>query len=87
MADTTTTTKTFDLLFPPTLNGETVRSVTLRRPKGREIRAMNNGKGSQIDRSFEMMANLADREVELFDEMDAADIKKLDAWLNEVLGE
>lgn len=82
-----TNTKTFDLDFPPTFNGEAVRSVTLRRPKGREIRAMNNGAGSQIDRSFALMANLADREVELFDEMDAADIRKIDTWLNEVLGE
>lgn len=82
-----TNTKTFDLDFPAPFNGETVRSITLRRPKGREIRAMNNGAGSQIDRSFALMASLADREVELFDELDAADIKKIDGWLNEVLGE
>lgn len=83
----TTTHKTFELKFPVPFNGETITKVTLRRPKGREIRAMNNGKGSQIDRSFEMMASLADREVELFDEMDAADIKKIDDWLEGVMGE
>lgn len=79
--------KSFTLDYPVTFNGETVSSVTLRRPKGREIRELNNGKGSQIDRSFQLMASLADREVALFDEMDASDIKKMDAWLNEVLGE
>lgn len=83
----TTTHKTFDLKFPVPFGGETVDKVTLRRPKGREIRAMNNGKGSQIDRSFEMMASLADREVELFDDMDAADLKRIDEWLEGVMGE
>lgn len=99
MTDTTNTTApspkfdlkspsvAFDLQFPVDFNGEVVKSVTLRRPKGREIRALNNGTGSQIDLSFQMMANLADREVELFDEMDGGDIKKIDAWLNKVLGE
>lgn len=81
------TNKTFTLDYPVSFGGETITSLTLRRPKGREIRAMNNGKGSNIDRSFEMMANLAERPTDLFDEIDAADIKKMDAWLNEILGE
>ncbi|PZO03976.1 MAG: hypothetical protein DCF29_10845 [Alphaproteobacteria bacterium] len=81
------TQKRFDLDYPVSFGGETITSLTLRRPKGREIRAMNNGKGSNIDRSFEMMANLAERPTELFDEVDAADIKKMDTWLNEILGE
>lgn len=79
--------KTFTLEFPVSFRGETVTSLTLRRPKGREIRAMQNGKGSAIDRSFEMMATLAEREVDLIDDLDAADIKKIDAWLNEIVGE
>lgn len=81
------TNKTFTLDYPVSFGGETITSLTLRRPKGREIRAMNNGKGSNIDRSFEMMANLAERPTDLFDEIDAADIKNMDAWLNEILGE
>ena len=85
MANLTTTS--FPLTPPFDFKGERVTSVTLRRPKGREIRAMQNGKGSQIDRSFALMASLAEREVELFDDMDAADIRQIDAWLNEILGE
>lgn len=84
---TDSTNKTFDLEFPITFNGERVTSLTLRRPKGREIRAMQNGKGTAIDRSFEMMATLAEREFALIDDLDAADIKKMDAWLNEIVGE
>lgn len=87
MTTTTTTTKPFPLAYPCNFNDERVTEVTLRRPTGREIRVMQNGKGSQIDRSFEMMASLAEREVGLFDAMDAADIRKIDAWLNEILGE
>lgn len=81
------TQKKFDLEYQVSFGGETITSLTMRRPKGREIRAMNNGKGSNIDRSFEMMANLAERPVELFDELDASDIKTMDTWLNDILGE
>jgi hypothetical protein len=83
----TTTAKTFDLDYPVNFQGETIKSLTLRRPKGREIRAMQSGKGSNIERSFEMMGSLAERPSDLFDEMDAADIRKIDGWLNEILGE
>jgi|GEM_PF-3040342 len=40
---TNTTTKTFPLAHPFDFKGERVTEVTLRRPKGREIRAMQNG--------------------------------------------
>ena len=85
MADTTQ--KQFHLEYPVSFGGETVTTLALRRPKGREIRAMQNGKGTPIDRTFEMMATLAEREVALIDELDAADVKKIDAWLNEIVGE
>ncbi len=81
------TQKRFDLDYPVNFGGEAITNLTLRRPKGREIRAMQNGKGTAIDRTFEMMATLAEREVALIDELDAADVKKIDAWLNEIVGE
>jgi hypothetical protein len=81
------TSKTFDLDHPFEFNGTHIAAIALRRPKGREVRKMQNGSGSAIDRSFEMMANLAEVEPALFDDMDAADIRKIDAWLNTILGE
>lgn len=81
------TTHTIHLRFPITWNGEKIAALTMRRPKGREIRRANNGKTSQIDRSFEMMASLAEVEVELIDELDAADIRAIDKWLDGVMGE
>ncbi|MFC5372897.1 phage tail assembly protein [Brevundimonas faecalis] len=88
MTDTNPEThKTFTLAFPKDFNGEKVKSVTLRRPSGREIRALQNGSGSQIDKTFEMMATLADRELDLFDTLDGADLRAIDKWLEGVLGE
>ena len=78
---------TIPLRFPVDFGGERVTEVSLRRPKGREIRQTQNGKGSQIDRSFQMMANLAEVEVELIDELDAADVRRIDKWLDGVMGE
>lgn len=80
-------TKTFPLAYPVEVGGETITSVTLRRPKGREVRALQSGAGANIDRSFKLMADLAEVQLEVFDEMDAADIRKIDGWLNEILGE
>ena len=82
-----TNTQEFVLDYPISFNGETVSSVTLRRPKGREIRNMGNGPGSNLDRSFALIATLADRETELFDEMDGGDFTKISNWLNKILGE
>lgn len=79
-------TKSFTLATPVQHAGETVTSVTLRRPKGRELRKMQNATGGVGDVSFELMATLAEREESLFDEMDAADVLKIEAWLNGLLG-
>lgn len=81
------TKKTFDLEHPIDHNGEKITAVHLRRPKGREVRSLNNGTASAVDRSFALIATLAEIEEAVVDEMDAADIKKIDAWLNSILGE
>lgn len=87
MTDTTATTKTFTLDYPVDFGSEKTSSVTLRRPKGREVRKMQNAVGGQGDVSFEMLAQLAEREEGLFDEMDAGDVMKMMVWVKGVLGE
>lgn len=82
-----TNTKTFDLEYPVVYEGEPINSLTLRRPKGREIRAAQDGVGTPIVRTFQMAATLADRPFELIEELDAADIRRIDAWLTEIMGE
>lgn len=79
-------TKTFTMAVPFQFEGETVNQVTLRRPKGREVRAMQNSQGAVGDASFAIMATLAERPEALFDEMDGADVLKVEAWVNAILG-
>lgn len=79
--------KTFPMAVPFQFEGETVTEVTLRRPKGREVRAMQNNAapGTGGDVSFAMLASLAERSEALFVEMDAADVMKLEAWVDSLL--
>lgn len=85
----TTTKKPFPLSVPVSHEGETYSEVTLRRPKGREIRNMRNRgstPGIAGDLTFEMMANLAEVPEGVFDEMDGGDVRKIEAWLEGILG-
>ncbi len=84
---TTSTKKTFTLAEPFQHGGETITEVALRRPKGREVRKMQNATGGFGDISFEMMAQLSERDEALFDEMDGADVIKIEAWIKGILGE
>lgn len=79
-------TKTFPLAVPFPFEGEQVTEVTLRRPKGREVRAMQNATTGVGDASFAIMASLAERSEALFDDMDGADVLKIEAWVNSILG-
>lgn len=81
--------KKFDLENPLDIGGQKYPSVTLRRPKGREIRAIRNAsaKGDPVgDITIKTMADLAEVEEAVFDEMDAADFRKIEAWLETLLG-
>jgi hypothetical protein len=80
----------FSLQTPVPLNGETVSSITLRRPKGLEVRQMRNAaslgtKGSG-DLTTGLMAALSEREEALFDAMDVADYRTIEKWLEKFLG-
>lgn len=83
------TKKAFTLATPVEFGGTTYKSVSLRRPKGREVRALRNRAptpGIGGDLTFEMMASLAEIEEGVFDEMDAADVRKIEKWLEDILG-
>lgn len=73
------------LQYPVEWNGETLTKMSFRRPKGRELRKLENGKGTPMDRSFEMMADLAEVDVSVIDDMDPVDIAKIDEWLEPIL--
>ena len=81
--------KTFELTVPLDIAGEKYAKVTLRRPKGREIRALRNAsaKGDPVgDLTVKMMADLAEVEEIVFDEMDGADFRTVESWLEGLLG-
>jgi len=76
---------TITLQYPFSFAGQTVAELSLRRPKVRDIRAMEKGKGSDSDRSIAMMANLAEVDPDLFDELDPVDFAQVNDWLEPIL--
>lgn len=78
-------TTTVTLKYPFEWEGKKITEVTLRRPKGSDLRAIEvieNTKGaSRYDIAFGSYARLSDLPVEAFDEMDTADLAKVTALL------
>jgi hypothetical protein len=67
-------TITHKLLVPVEFDGATVTEITLRRPKGRDMkRAANTGGSNPGDATAEMIANLAEISPKLLDELDGED--------------
>lgn len=77
--------KTFPLRYPAEHGGVSVSEVTLRRPKGRDIRRLASGKGTNVDVSFNMIANLAEVDPGVVDDIDAEDLADINAWLEPLL--
>jgi hypothetical protein len=72
--------KTVRLSQPIAWEGKTVTEVHVRRPKVKDLRAMERDNGptaSQIDQGVAMAALLTELPVEIIDEMDAADFAAL----------
>ena len=68
--------KTVRLSQPIASDGKTVTEVQVRRPKVKDLRAMerdNTNPASQIDQGVAMAALLTELPVEIIDEMDAVD--------------
>lgn len=67
-------TVTYTLISPIEFNGETVTEITLRRPKGRDMkRATNAGASKPGDAAADMIVNLAEISPQLLDELDGED--------------
>lgn len=70
--------KTINLKYPVTHDGKEVAQVTVRRPKVKDIRKIEeNPDISDVDRGALMIAQLCDLPVEVVDEMDAEDFMAL----------
>lgn len=80
------TKQNFPLKFPvEDFGGERITELNLRRPKGGDVRRINEAKGSAIALSFKMMADLAEVDTKLIDELDPEDIAAINDWLEPIL--
>jgi hypothetical protein len=80
-----TDTASMKLVRPIRVEERMITEVTIRRPKVRDLRAMEKMRepeGTELDQGIAMAAALCDLPLEAMDEMDAADF----AAISEVLG-
>jgi hypothetical protein len=83
-------TETITLNYPIEHSGVRITEVTLRRPKGRDIRrseqlALTN-KGGDYARTLSMIADLAELAPDAIDNMDASDIERISEVVKGFLG-
>lgn len=80
-----TDTASVKLVRPINVEERMITEVTIRRPKVRDLRAMEKMRepeGTELDQGIAMAAALCDLPLEAMDDMDAADF----AAISEVLG-
>lgn len=66
-----------ELNFPVEFNGETVTSVTMRRPKVRDQFKADRVKGSEGEKGIALLCDLCERPQEFMLELDDSDLEKL----------
>lgn len=76
---------TVTLEYPVTWEGSEVASLEFRRPKGGDVRRINSSSGDDLTKSFKLMADLAQVDPKLIDELDPADIAQINDWLEPIL--
>lgn len=67
-------TEKLELAWPFEYNGVLIKEITIRRPKGSDMRFLPTGVAPSIDTMFPFFGLLAGIDEAIFDEMDAADI-------------
>ncbi|MCW9034570.1 MAG: phage tail assembly protein [Rhodospirillales bacterium] len=65
------------LQYPATVASETLSEVLLRRPKGRDLAAIDEAGGGENQQTMTMISQLCDIPPSFVREMDAVDIKRL----------
>lgn len=74
-----------DLKYPVSFGGEQITSMSFRRPKVRDLRALTTGAGTDEEKTIKMMADLCERPVDLLDELDPVDFAAIQDWLEPIL--
>lgn len=69
------------LKSPVTLNGETISVLNFREPNGGDIERMDMAKGSNITKSYQLIANLAEVDPQVPRLMSTRDLHRVNKWL------
>lgn len=80
------TQTTYDLAFPIDLNGQTIKNVTLRRPKGNDLVAAQRASTNELERSMALVERLAEFAPGTCGEMDALDVDALATLVGGMMG-
>lgn len=78
---------TITLQFPIESEGQTLEEIPLRRPKARDLKKMETGKGGEIAKSIDLIANLAEIPSSAVEELDAADFQAVSEVVAGFLGQ
>lgn len=63
---------------PFEFDGETISSITMRRPKVRDKLRAKDAKGDEMDKGLALISNLVERPIEFLMEIDEVDLDKLE---------
>ena len=81
---------TIELAVPMTVDGNVITKLSLRRPKVRDLRALEDateGKSSQLDQGATLVALLSGLPEEVVEDMDAADFARASEVIGGFFGE
>lgn len=67
------------LNFPVEVDGETITSITMRRPKVRDQFKADRMKGTEAEKGIALLCDLTERPHEVLMELDDSDLEKLQA--------
>lgn len=75
---------TLKLEYPIEFHGATIQELTVRRPKGKDMRFLPSGEAG-VDQMFPFFALLAGVDEQVIDEMDTGDLTRLGDVVNSFL--
>lgn len=78
-------THTITLRHPVEVLGQKIDSLVLRRPKARDLVKLEDAKGSNSRRTFNLIADLANVAPEVVLELDPEDLAQINDWLEPIL--
>lgn len=76
---------TVTLVKPFDFNGAKITSLDFREPNGGDIERMQEGKGSDLFKTYALMADLAQVDPQLIRKLSVRDLNQVNAWLEPIL--